>query len=613
MTILISTFRAILYGWASRSPSRRLLLQTAWGQKRRLIWVLLFGTFAAALEGCTFALLAVALELLATGGTLDADRLAPYGLGWIGTWSSGRQFVLLVMAAVLCQIGKSVFQVLNTQISGLLSAQAAQQVQQKTLAIILDMNFSAASRHKVGELTNYVIVPAESVANILIQGLDSLTSSLTIFAYVAVLCTISMPLFIAALFLFGAVVWLQKIVGRKIGYLSHIMGVQQADLSRKVVEGISGLRLIHAFHRQNLIKQQVEVMQNRFIQTMRQLNIRLALLGPLSDSLLLVGLGGFLLVGFFLFKSDRSALLPDLLTFVAVLNRLSNRISQLGIGLSRLQAYTGRLGILHEILETCPNEMLRTGGEAIKSFENAIRFEGVSLQYPSREEHALSNIELKLEKGKSLALVGPSGSGKSSLADLLLGLYEPTFGKITVDGKDLRDLDLGSWREILGVVSQDTLLFNTTVKENLLFANPQASEAEMLNALRAAEALDFIEKLPKGIETLIGERGFMLSGGQRQRLAIARALLRKPAILILDEATSALDTNSEQAVQKTLDSMASTGTRLIIAHRLSTIRTANKIAVLDQGCIVECGTHEELLEMNGLYTDLWRKQSGEKY
>lgn len=596
--------------WASVSPSRKLLLDIAWYQKRRLLWVLVFGSLAAALEGLTFALLAVALELLATNGSLQADKLAPYGLSWIGNWSSGRQFIVLVASAVLCQVGKSVFQVLNTQVSTLLSAMAAQQVQQKALGIILDMNFGHASRHKVGELTNFVVVPAESVAQVLINGLNFVTNLLTILAYVVVLCTISIPLFVAALFLFGAVVWMQKLVGRKIGWLSHTMALQQADLSRKVVEGIGGLRLVHAFHRRDLIKDQVSVLQNRFIQTMRELNLRLAMLGPLSESLLLIGLGGFLLVGFFLFKSNRYTLLPDLLTFIAVLNRLSQRVSQLGIGWSTLRAYASRVSVLNEILGTKPEQMLRTCGKEIPQFPVVIRFENVSLQYTGREEHALRDINLELERGKSLALVGPSGSGKSSLADLLLGLYEPTGGRISVDDVDLRDLDVASWRGLLGVVSQDTLLFNASVRDNLLFANPEATNAEMIDSLRAADALDFIEKLPKGLETLVGERGFMLSGGQRQRLAIARALLRKPAILILDEATSALDTNAEQAVQATLDSLASGGTRLIIAHRLSTIKNADRILVLDKGQIVESGCHNDLLRKNGLYASLWHIQSG---
>lgn len=610
MTILIAPFRTAIQRWAAVSPSRRLIVEAAWAQKRRLFQVLFLGIIGAVLEGATFALLAVALELLARNGSLEFDRLSPYGLGWISGWSTGRQFIALIVTAVLCQVGKSFSQVLNTQIGTLLSAEAAQEVQQKALSTILDMSFATASRHKVGELSNYVVVPAESVSQVLIQGLSFFTNLLTVMAYVVVLCSISLSLFGAALVLFSFVVWLQKRVGRKIGSLSHTMALQQADLSRKVVEGISGLRLVHAFHRHALVKDQVAVLQNRFIQTMRELNNRLALLGPLSESLLLVGLGGFLLVGFFLFRENRANLLPDLLTFIAVLNRLSHRISQLGISWSSVKAYASRVSVLNIILSTQPDEMMRRGGKSISQFEDGIRFENVSLHYSTRDDFALNGVELELKKGKSLALVGPSGSGKSSLADLLLGLYDPTEGKITIDGVPLEEIEIASWRKLLGVVSQDTLLFNATVRENLLFANPGASEDEIRESLRGADALGFIESLPQKTNTLIGERGFMLSGGQRQRLAIARALLRKPAILIFDEATSALDTNAEQAVQATIDSLPAGGTRLIIAHRLSTIKNADRIVVLDHGRIVESGSHSELLIQNGLYASLWHKQSG---
>lgn len=587
-----------------------MLLGAAWEQKRRLTLVFVCGVIGAFFEGLTFAVLAIALELLASGNSLSPDRLGSIGFGWLSAWSQGKQFVLLVVCAVLCQIAKGVFQVANTQISTLLAAQAAQSVQQKTLGVILDMPFGQSSSYKVGELTNFVVVPGEALSNALIQGLAWFSNLLVVFAYIFVLCTISPMLFLASLVLFGAVVYIQKLVGRKIGLLSYQLGMQQGDLSRKMVESIGALRLVHAFNQQKMVREQVSHLQGEFIKTMRDLNQRLAILGPAAESLLLMGLGAFLLVGFFVFKENRSNLLPDLLTFIAVLNRLSGRVSQIGVIWSNFANWASRASIIKDLLVDGGNSIKTSGTIPFDALQTKIVFQNVSLQYATREDFALKNISFELPLGKSLALVGPSGGGKSSIADLMLALYEPTCGGVFFDGIDSRQIEPGSLRARLGVVSQDTILFNASVEENLRFANSSATEQQIIQALQGADAWDFISGMPQGIKTVVGERGFMLSGGQRQRIAIARALLRQPQILILDEATSALDTQAEQSVQRTIDNLGRNTTRLIIAHRLSTVRNADKICVIDKGQIIESGNHDELLKMNGTYASLWRKQTG---
>jgi ATP-binding cassette subfamily B protein/subfamily B ATP-binding cassette protein MsbA len=223
-------------------------------------------------------------------------------------------------------------------------------------------------------------------------------------------------------------------------------------------------------------------------------------------------------------------------------------------------------------------------------------------------EPALSGINLTIEKGRTIALVGPSGAGKSSIADLLTGLYEPTAGMILIDGKDMSEIDLPSWQHRLGVVSQDTFLFNATLAENIAFGTAGVSREQIEHAASLAQAADFISELPMGYETQIGERGYRLSGGQRQRISLARAIVRNPDVLILDEATSALDSHSEQLVQQAIESFERRSTVLVIAHRLSTIVNADSICVLEAGRIVEQGNHQELLRRNGVYTALWSRQ-----
>ena len=222
---------------------------------------------------------------------------------------------------------------------------------------------------------------------------------------------------------------------------------------------------------------------------------------------------------------------------------------------------------------------------------------------------AVNHINFYIRKGETVGIVGESGSGKSSIVDLLIGLYEPTSGGILVDGCDLRSYNKESWRERLGVVSQDTFIFNQSILENIRYGLPQATDAEVREAASQAQAQNFIESMPHGYETIVGERGYRLSGGQRQRIALARAILKQPEVLILDEATSALDSETERLVQQALNQFGRDRTLLVVAHRLSTIVQADQILVLDSGQVVESGKHGDLLLLDGKYARYWEIQS----
>ncbi|MEM6592441.1 MAG: ATP-binding cassette domain-containing protein, partial [Cyanobacteria bacterium P01_C01_bin.73] len=243
--------------------------------------------------------------------------------------------------------------------------------------------------------------------------------------------------------------------------------------------------------------------------------------------------------------------------------------------------------------------------------QSGIRFEDLTFAYPNSDQSVLKQIDLILPKGTTLALVGSSGAGKSTLADLLPRFYDVDSGRILIDGQDIRAYDVRSLRRKMGIVSQDTFLFNMSIRDNIAYASPEATEGEIVDAAKRANAYEFIERMPEGLNTLIGDRGVLLSGGQRQRLAIARALLQNPEILILDEATSALDTVSERLVQKALDDLSRDRTTLVIAHRLSTIQDADQIAVLDAGEVVEVGTHDNLVRKGGAYKQLYAMQFSE--
>jgi ATP-binding cassette subfamily B protein len=238
----------------------------------------------------------------------------------------------------------------------------------------------------------------------------------------------------------------------------------------------------------------------------------------------------------------------------------------------------------------------------------AVRFEDVSFTHDARSA-GLAHVSFDVPAGSKLAIVGPSGSGKSTLLKLLFRFYDTGGGRVRVDGQDVRELKQASLRDAIGLVPQEVVLFNSTMKENLLYGRPDASEEDLREAARRAQLIDFIDKLPKGWETRVGERGVKLSGGERQRVGIARAILKNPAILVLDEATSALDSATEADVQGALEEAARGRTTLMVAHRLSTVAGADEIIVLDQGRIVERGTHAGLLAQGGLYADLWARQA----
>ena len=259
------------------------------------------------------------------------------------------------------------------------------------------------------------------------------------------------------------------------------------------------------------------------------------------------------------------------------------------------------------MLDTEPSVVGPVDGRVLEGLDDRIEFEGVSFSYDTGDE-VLHGIDLAVSRGEVVAIVGPSGAGKSTLLDLLARFYDPTGGRVTVDGTDLREVDLPSLRRLLGIVTQETILFNDTVRNNIAYGLAGAAEQEVMDAARAANAHDFISAMPEGYDTEIGERGVMLSGGERQRIAIARAILKNPPILILDEATSSLDTESERLVQEAIERLLRGRTVLVIAHRLSTVRNADRIVVLDRGALKETGTHEDLMSLGGLYRYLYDMQ-----
>jgi subfamily B ATP-binding cassette protein MsbA len=333
------------------------------------------------------------------------------------------------------------------------------------------------------------------------------------------------------------------------------------------------------------------------------------LASPIAEFLGIFFVVGILLYGGSLIMSGESELEPSqFFTYIAIFTQILQPAKAISKSLTSIQRGLSAGQRIFQVLDIEPQIQSKAGAVPVARFERSIEFKDVSFSYG--EKRVLKGINLTIAKGKTIALVGPSGGGKSTLADLVPRFYDPTDGEILLDGKPLTEYELESMQQLMGIVTQESILFNDTIFNNIAFGMPEAREEDVVRAAKIANAHEFIMQMEGGYQSLIGERGGRLSGGQRQRLSIARAVLKNPPILILDEATSALDSESERLVQEALTNLMQGRTSIVIAHRLSTIQHADEIVVLQQGRIVERGSHAELLEQEeGLYRKLTLMQT----
>ncbi len=368
-------------------------------------------------------------------------------------------------------------------------------------------------------------------------------------------------------------------------------------------ETFSGMRVVQAFNARNFILKKMEDESGYYRKVSKSMSYKNELASPISEILGVTIIVGIIFYGGQLVLSSESTLSSaSFLGFLTIFAQIIQPAKNFSNGITSLQKGTASAKRIFSVIDY--ESAIRNKENAIEliGFENSIEFRNVSFAYDT--ELILKNINLKVEKGKTIALVGPSGGGKSTLADLVPRFYDPTEGEVCIDGKPLTDYEIESMRKLMGIVTQESILFNDTIFNNIAFGMPNIDEEHVIQAAKIANAHDFIMQTENGYQTLIGERGSKLSGGQRQRLSIARAVLKNPPILILDEATSALDSESEKLVQEALSNLMKNRTSIVIAHRLSTIQHADEIVVIQDGMIAERGTHEQLNRQNGIYKKL---------
>ena len=430
---------------------------------------------------------------------------------------------------------------------------------------------------------------------------------LTVVACVALLFYINWKLALVAVVVLPLIAAILGVLGRKMRKASKESNVIVGEISHKFQESLQGITVVKAFNYEKQAIANFKVSNDAYFSRMMRYLRATALSGPLMafiSGMVMVGIvymSGKAIFNGTMTTAQFFSFLVAYVTAYVPLKNISNMNSKLQQGMAAWER-------IYQILEEKPAVVIKKETKDIQHLDGKIEFRSVNYRYPSRETQILKDLSFTINPGEVAAFVGPSGSGKTTIIHMLLRFFDPVTGRIEIDGHDLLDLDTTDLRAHMGLVTQDTILFDDTVYKNITVGLPGVSMDEVVEAAKAADAHAFIEGMPQGYETVLGERGVKLSGGQRQRLAIARAIIKKPKILLLDEATSNLDTNSEQAVQAAIERILGGRTVVMVAHRLSTVKNADKIFVLKGGELAETGTHEELLKLGGIYKGLYEAQ-----
>ena len=471
---------------------------------------------------------------------------------------------------------------------------------------ILSLPLGFFSEERKGDIIARISGDVMEVENSITGSLEMLVKNpiLIIFYFLALL-VISWQMTLFTFVFAPLFIWVMGIVGRNLKKKSLDVQRLWSDTMSQVEETLGGLRIVKAFVAEKKMGKRFDDVTDRMRKKNAKVMVRQSLAHPVSEFMGTVMILIVLCVGGALILSGKSNIdAPIFLYFMVILYSIINPIKEFAKASYSIPKGMASIERINKILDAKNDIVEPADAKPCKGFNDSISIEHVSFKYPEGSKIILNDINLKIEKGKNIAIVGESGAGKSTLVDLIPRFYDPQEGSIKVDGTDIRDLKIADLRGLIGNVNQEPILFNDTIFNNIAFGVENASMEEVIEAAKIANAHDFIMEKDEGYDFVIGDRGVRLSGGQRQRISIARAILKNPPILILDEATASLDTESEKIVQEALERLMSNRTTIAIAHRLSTIKNSDEIIVMHEGRIVERGKHDELLALNGFYRKL---------
>lgn len=590
--------------------TRKLVLKFAKPYPGWILLTILLGFSGALFNGVSTTLI-VPIVLKIVGQEIDLTNAPPLLKSIMTPFDSvpeNYRILVMSLAIILTICLKNLAAYASSLTSSSFTRKLTSDIREEGLRLLLEVDLDYYSKMRVGDLLNSlggeIARSAGSISNVI----KLIINVITLCVFLVLLISISWQLTIAATVLLSLVTLINQYTISR----SKDFGKQLSEMSKlysiTVLETLNGIRLVKSTGNEEKEYHKIRKLIRDREKADFDSQINSQLIAPVSEVMGITSLLVIVFLSRILFASQVSALSAVLLTYLLVLLRVLPLVSQLNTIRNSFANSAPSVEIVDDFLKRDNKPFMGRGNIIYTKLEKGISFNSLSFGYPGHDKLVLKDVNLFLPRGTTLALVGSSGAGKSTLADLLPRFYDPTSGSIEIDGRDLREFDVKSFRQRMGIVSQDTFLFNDSVRHNIAYGKPEATDEEVITAAKRANAYEFISKLPQEFDTLIGDRGVMLSGGQRQRLAIARALLQDPEILILDEATSALDTVSERLVQAALDNLSRDRTTLVIAHRLSTVQKADQIAVLDQGQVMEVGTHEQLLQKGGYYARLYSMQ-----